>query len=518
VAGVTDLAFAKTDLASGGTDLASDGTDLASGGTDLASDRTVLASARGPALWIGSVSGLWRLSADGALADRSPAPGPASRWIRRVITGDGFVAAATEAGAWVSADGRAWSRLSDGLPAGPVSAVAIDRSAPDHLSGQGSGQRTGQRTGLWLVVGRELWRAALVVDALGARLASARRVPVPGAPNADPPVDLLSYREAGGLAVLYPRSLAVRTASGAFRIHRPVLPPGATAVRIRMGAGRTWMATDQGLLHASNWAGPWRRSEAPAGSATVRALAITSEGDGLLVASPSGLLHGAPVLVALGGTEGGTEGGARGGAGGPPRAIGPASRPGPGIGAVHAATLRYLDLQPERMRGLQAGLDRRGWLPSLSLRLAAARDKSWGRDDDQSFTSGAMRNLRDRDKERNLDLEASVVMSWDLGALAFDDDAIDISREHRLIVSLRDNVLDEINQMYFERRSLLEKLDSRSAADPEAHQMSLRAAELAAGLDAWTGGWFSAQRRPDGTHHQTLSPSPDPRPAQETSP
>ena len=78
-------------------------------------------------------------------------------------------------------------------------------------------------------------------------------------------------------------------------------------------------------------------------------------------------------------------------------------------------------------------------------------------------------------------------MSWDLGALAFDDDSIDISREHRLIVSLRDNVIDEINQLYFERLGLLERLaHPGEAPDLDRRALQLRADELAAGLDAWT--------------------------------
>ena len=35
-------------------------------------------------------------------------------------------------------------------------------------------------------------------------------------------------------------------------------------------------------------------------------------------------------------------------------------------------------------------------------------------------------------------------------------------------------------------------------SDPEAVLLILRAEELAAGLDAWTGGWFSAWRPPEG--------------------
>jgi hypothetical protein len=251
------------------------------------------------------------------------------------------------------------------------------------------------------------------------------------------------------------------------------------------------LATDQGLLRAPRLSGPWQRSEAPAGRVPVHALALTSGRDGLLAAGPEGLLHGAPVLRAQSSSP------AREELPGPAQGAGPsrlALRAEPGIRAVQAASLRYLDLGPERVHTMNAGLERRGWLPALSLRLAAARDRRWGRDYDESFLSGDMRRLNDHDRDKSLDLEASLVMTWDLGSLAFDEDAIDISREHRLIVSLRDSVIDEVNQLYFERRSLLDKLQVRdSGADVDRRALELRAAELAAGLDAWTGGWFSRE-------------------------
>ncbi len=424
---------------------------------------TDLAFGAGGALWIASADGLWRLSPEGQLSDRSPSPGEAARVIRRVLVLEGLVVAATEVGAWVSRDERTWTRLADGLPRAPIAAAA------------------GRADGLWLLVGRELWRTTLVVDGSGLRLREARRVPIQSAPTSELPVDLTTEIPGAEIAVLYPRALAVRVGpQSPFRMLRPVLPPGAVASRIRPGAERVWIATDQGLVGAPGFAGPWRRAEAPAGSEPARGLATTPERDGLLVAGPSGLLRGAPVLLAQADP-----------AGGPPEvALVPLPRD-PDIRAVQAASLQYLDLGPGRMRALRAGLSKRGWLPVLSVRLAAARDKRWGEDHDQSFLSGDTRFLVDRDEDKALDLEASLVMTWDLGQLAFDEDAIDISREHRLIVSLRDNVLDEINQLYFERRGLLEQLRA-GRADADVQGISLRAAELGAGLDAWTGGWFSA--------------------------
>jgi hypothetical protein len=63
------------------------------------------------------------------------------------------------------------------------------------------------------------------------------------------------------------------------------------------------------------------------------------------------------------------------------------------------------------------------------------------------------------------------------------------------VIKLRDDVLDEVTQLYFERRRVMVELFARPDAPPaEKLRLRLRAAELAAGIDAWTGGWFARAR------------------------
>ncbi len=83
-------------------------------------------------------------------------------------------------------------------------------------------------------------------------------------------------------------------------------------------------------------------------------------------------------------------------------------------------------------------------------------------------------------------------MSWDLGEIAYHPEEIDVSREAREIIELRDDVLDEITQLYFERRRVIAAF-ALQPDSPAASEYQLRAAQLAAGIDAWTGGWFGRQ-------------------------
>ncbi len=103
-----------------------------------------------------------------------------------------------------------------------------------------------------------------------------------------------------------------------------------------------------------------------------------------------------------------------------------------------------------------------------------------------------MRRFNDRDSDRDRELELQLTVSWDFGDIAYHPEAIDVSREAREIIELRDDVLDEITQLYFERRRVIAAL-ALQPDSPTASEFKLRAAQLAAGIDAWTGGWFGRQ-------------------------
>ncbi len=97
-----------------------------------------------------------------------------------------------------------------------------------------------------------------------------------------------------------------------------------------------------------------------------------------------------------------------------------------------------------------------------------------------------------------------IAAEWDLGSLLFNPDELDVSEEARRILTLRDDVLDEVNHIYFERRRAvmaLAPLTERSGATPgepykdgeEVVELRIRIDELTARLDSWTEGFFSRE-------------------------
>jgi hypothetical protein len=394
--------------------------------------------------------------------------GGSARAAARIVATADAVVVATSGGAFISRDGRVWQPLSASLPSGAAMAIAL-RSL----------RREGGGLECWTAIRGELWRTRLRAE--GAALVAEESVPetLPFAAEKGGPVDLKLGLPGADVVVVFPTLLAVRRESGgAWETLRPNLPPGARAVRIAEALGRLWLATDRGLLEAEALAGPWRRARPPAGGAPVRAIA--GDDRTLYLATEAGLMAGRmdePPRAAP-----------------PPPATFDASG-GPSIQSVHRAAIAYLELRQGRFEQLRRRVKRRGWLPIVTLRGDHAADDSRSTDYDQAFLSGDTRYLVDRDSEHARDWGVALTLTWDFADLAYHPEEVDISRETRELIELRDDVLDEITQLYFERRRVLAEL--AALADPAAAaRLRLRADELAAGIDAWTGGWFTRHAPP----------------------
>jgi hypothetical protein len=171
----------------------------------------------------------------------------------------------------------------------------------------------------------------------------------------------------------------------------------------------------------------------------------------------------------------------------------------PPIALVRGAALRASHLEPGRIRRSFWGVRYRALLPEFSISLRRRLLRRRDQEHDQVFTSGALRHLFDTSRDQDLDRDLVLAAEWDLGSLLFNPDELDVSEEARRVLALRDDVLDEVNQIYFDRRrallSLASLVDVAGAETlPEVQELRLRIDELTARLDAWTDGFFSHER------------------------
>ena len=83
-------------------------------------------------------------------------------------------------------------------------------------------------------------------------------------------------------------------------------------------------------------------------------------------------------------------------------------------------------------------------------------------------------------------------MSWEIGDLIWSADQTSIDVRSKLMVELRDDIVNEVTRTYFERRRLQVLLLTDPPADQQKLlEKELRVQELTAMLDGLTGGYFS---------------------------
>jgi hypothetical protein len=83
--------------------------------------------------------------------------------------------------------------------------------------------------------------------------------------------------------------------------------------------------------------------------------------------------------------------------------------------------------------------------------------------------------------------------TWHLDRLIYDPEIIDIVNSARVSANIRENLLTELTQIYFQRKNLLSELISNPFSRTMTQKFKLQ--ELTADIDARTGGWYSLALR-----------------------
>lgn len=149
----------------------------------------------------------------------------------------------------------------------------------------------------------------------------------------------------------------------------------------------------------------------------------------------------------------------------------------PGIREIQEKAIRYAEVYPEKISNWRKQARLKAFLPELDL----SYDKT-------VFTSTSFPQGRGFVGP----LDWGISLSWDLGDLIFSTEQTSIDARSRLMVQLRDDILDEVTRLYFERRRLQLELASQDSLSPKArNEKELRLEELAASIDGLTGGYLS---------------------------
>ena len=104
-------------------------------------------------------------------------------------------------------------------------------------------------------------------------------------------------------------------------------------------------------------------------------------------------------------------------------------------------------------------------------------------------TSYDENNLNRDDKN----ISAGLRLDWKLGNLVYDSEINDINTSARITANVRENILTEVTQIYYNRKALLFELLKQQCADLDIFKQQLQFEEYTAQIDARTGAWFSEQ-------------------------
>ncbi len=155
----------------------------------------------------------------------------------------------------------------------------------------------------------------------------------------------------------------------------------------------------------------------------------------------------------------------------------------PSIIEVQRAAIAYAEVHPDKIKNWRASARKKAVLPNVSVGLDRYVTDYW------HWDSGTNPDTLQKGKDT---VSWDVSMTWDMGELIWNDDQTSIDTRSKLMVELRDDIMNEVTRTYFERRRLQIEMLASPPLDLKASlEKELRLQELTADIDALTGSYFS---------------------------
>ncbi|HOW43288.1 MAG TPA: hypothetical protein P5110_01530 [Candidatus Omnitrophota bacterium] len=163
----------------------------------------------------------------------------------------------------------------------------------------------------------------------------------------------------------------------------------------------------------------------------------------------------------------------------------------PDVRDVQQAAIRFADVDMGKITRWRRQAAKRAWLPQVRLGLDRDASELWHWEGGSTTKDGDDILRKGRDA-----LGWDISFTWDMGDLVWSSDQTSIDTRSRLLVILREDVLEQVTKLYFEYvRAVIERAEAEGKDERKASQKELRLKELAAYLDALTGGYFSSHLR-----------------------
>lgn len=165
----------------------------------------------------------------------------------------------------------------------------------------------------------------------------------------------------------------------------------------------------------------------------------------------------------------------------------------PTVQDVHDWSMSYTRTNPEMVDGWMRASKNAYLLPKVNLQYSKDLDYTDTNRYEESLEEPGVYEEYDYSDGYGNDDSFDVKLEWRLDKLVISSERIRVISEGQDVVKLREKVLDEVTRLYFDRRRLqVELMLSPPSNLRDQLKDELRLQELSAGIDAYTGGRFSA--------------------------
>ena len=152
---------------------------------------------------------------------------------------------------------------------------------------------------------------------------------------------------------------------------------------------------------------------------------------------------------------------------------------------LQQAAIKYCDVSAEKIRSWQRDSRMKAFVPKLSLGMDNHRSTN-----STIYTSATKDYVATGPDDFYNALDVSI--SWDLGNLIYSDDQTNIDVRSRLMVQLRNDILDDLRRAYYERKRLQFELMTNPPRDINVRfEKEMRLQELTQAIDDLTGNYLS---------------------------
>jgi len=156
---------------------------------------------------------------------------------------------------------------------------------------------------------------------------------------------------------------------------------------------------------------------------------------------------------------------------------------------LQKAAIDFAEVNPEKIKNWRTQARLKALMPKVSCGMDSNRSTNY-----QIYTSATKDYVVGGPDDISGGWDFSI--SWDLGDLVWGTDQTSIDVRSRLMVQLRNDILDDLRRAYYERRRVQYELAAEPPQDPKVRfEKELRLSELTQAIDDLTGNYLSENAR-----------------------